>query len=215
MPLSTSQIERYSRQIIVPRVGGRAQERLLQSRLVIAGDAHDLEPALLYLVGAGVGHIELALGKDAQPAHELASATRELNPDVTVAALSDLTGSPAELVMAIIGSPASLATVQALAAQIPRTAWVAARTDSPARIALLPSASPCPRCADGDLLSPFGTRAVTASMVVMAATAEAFKLLAGYGEQPGATLIEFDGYESGSRAIAWDPACECRNTGNG
>jgi hypothetical protein len=215
MPLSTSQIERYSRQIIVPRVGGRAQERLLQSRLVIAGDAHDLEPALLYLVGAGVGRIEVAAGKDAQRAHELASATRELNPDVTVAALSDLPGSLAQLVLAIIGSPASLATVQALAGQIPLTAWVAARTDSPARIAVLPSPSPCPRCAEGDLLSPFGVRAVNASIIAMAATAEAFKLLAGYGAQPGATLIEFDGYESRSRAIAWDPACGCRKGGNG
>jgi molybdopterin-synthase adenylyltransferase len=214
MPLRTPQIERYSRQIIVPRVGGRAQERLLQSRLVIAGDAHDLEPALLYLVGAGVGRIELALGKDAQPAHELASAMRELNPDVTVGALSDLTDSLAQLVLAIVGSPAALATVQALTAQIPRTAWVAARTDSPARIAVLPSPSPCPRCADSDLLSPFGTRAVTASIVAMAATAEAFKLLAGYGEQPGGTLIEFDGYQSRSRAIAWDPACECGKRGN-
>jgi hypothetical protein len=215
MPLSTSQIERYSRQIVVPRVGGRAQERLLKSRLVIAGDAYDLEPALLYLVGAGVGRIELALGKDAQRVDELASSTRELNPDVTVTTLSDPPGSLAQLVLAIIGSPASLATVQALAAQIPRTPWVATRTDSPARIAVLPSPSPCPRCADGDLLSPFGARAVNASIIAMTATAEAFKLLAGYDEQPGATLIEFDGYETRSRAIAWDPACECRERGNG
>jgi hypothetical protein len=215
MPLSTSQIERYSRQIIVPRVGGRAQERLLQSRLVMAGDAHDLEPALLYLVGAGVGRIELALGKDAQLAHELASAMRELNPDVTVDASSDLADSLAQLVLAIIGSPASLATAQALAAQIPSTAWVAARIDSPARIAVLPSPSPCPRCADGNLLSPLGARAVNASIIAMAATAEAFKLLAGYGEQADGTLSEFDGYESRSRAIGWDPACECRQRGNG
>jgi hypothetical protein len=213
MPLSASQIERYSRQIIVPRVGGRAQERLLGARLVIAGDAHDVEPALLYLVGAGVGRIELALGKDADRANELASAMTELNPEVTVTALRDLPDPLTQLVLAIIGSPASLATVGALVPRFPRAGWVAARTDSPARIAILPSPSPCPRCADGGLLSSFAARAANASIFAMAATAETFKLLAEYGGHPGATLIEFDGYESRSRAIAWDPGCECRRRG--
>ena len=198
----------------MPRVGGRAQERLLASRLVIAGDAHDVEPALLYLVGSGVGHIELALGKDVDRANELVSGTRELNPDVTLTALSELPDSRTQLVLGIIGSPASLATVGALVTRFPHTGWVAARIDSPARIAVLPSPSPCPRCAGGGLLSPFGARAVNASIFAMAATAEAFKLLAGYGEQPGATLVEFDGYESRSRAIARDPACECRKRGS-
>jgi len=213
MPLSASQIERYSRQIIVPRVGGRAQERLLGARLVIAGDAHDVEPALLYLVGSGVGRIELALGKDADRANELASATPELNPDVTVTALSDQSGSRIQLILAIIGSPTSLATVGALVARFPRTAWVALRSDSPARIAVLPSPSPCPRCAEGGVLSPFGTRTANASIFAMAATVEAFKQLAGYGGQPGATLTEFDGYQSRSRAVASDPTCECRKRG--
>ena len=213
MPLNAAQIERYSRQIVVPRMGGRAQERLFGARLVIAGDAHDVEPALLYLVGSGVGRIELAVGKDAYRANELASATTELNPDVTVTALSDRPDSLTQLVLAVIGSPASLATVGALVAGFPRTAWVAARTDLPPRIAVLPSPSPCPRCAEGGLLSPFGTRAANASIFAMAATAEALKLLAGYGGQTGATLTEFDGYESRSRTIAWDPACECRKRG--
>jgi adenylyltransferase/sulfurtransferase len=214
MPLSASQIERYSRQIIVPRVGGRAQERLLGSRLIIAGDAHDVEPALLYLVGSGVGHIELAPGKDVDRASELVSGTTELNPDVMVTTLSELPDSHTQLVLGIMGSPASLATVGALVTRFPHTGWVAARIDSPARIAVLPSPSPCPRCAGGGLLSPFRARAVNASIFAMAATAEAFKLLAGYGEQPGATLVEFDGYESRSRAIAGDPTCECRKRGS-
>ena len=213
MPLSASQIERYSRQIIVPRVGGRAQERLLGARLVIAGDAGDVEPPLLYLVGSGLGRIELALGEDADRANELASAMTDLNPDSTVTALRDVPGSLTPLVLAIIGSPASLATVKALIARFSGTGWVAARTDSPARIAVLPSPPPCLRCADGGLLSPFGARAANASIIAMAATAEAFKLLAGYDELPGATLSEFDGYQSSSHPIASDPGCECRKRG--
>jgi hypothetical protein len=211
MPLSTSQIERYSRQIVVPRMGGRAQERLLGAGLLIAGDAPDVEPALLYLVGAGVGRIELALGKDADRAQELASAMTALNPDVTVTAFIEVPDPLIRLVLAIIGSPSALVTVEALITRLPRAGWVAARTDAPARIAVLPAPSPCPRCAD--LLSPFAARAANASIFAMAATAEAFKLLAKYGDQPGATLIEFDGYASRSRPIACDPACECSKRG--
>jgi len=213
MPLSASQIERYSRQIIVPRVGGHAQERLLGSRLLITGDADDVEPALLYLVGAGVGRIELGLGSGAHRADELAAAMRELNPDVAVSAWGDTTGSLAQLVLAIIGSPSALAAVATLAAGAARTGWVAARIDSPAHIAVLPSGAPCPLCAGGGLLAPFTARAEHASIVAMAAATEAFKLLAEYGESPGATLIEFDGYESRSHAIAGDPSCECRRKG--
>ena len=41
MALSNEQIERYSRQIIVPGVGSTGQERLLAARLVIAGELAD------------------------------------------------------------------------------------------------------------------------------------------------------------------------------
>ena len=57
MTLTDAQIDRYSRQIIVPRIGGRGQERLLAARILLAGDARDIEAPLAYLVGAGVGAI--------------------------------------------------------------------------------------------------------------------------------------------------------------
>ena len=57
MTLTDAQIDRYSRQIIVPRIGGRGQERLLAARMLLAGDARDIEAPLAYLVGAGVGAI--------------------------------------------------------------------------------------------------------------------------------------------------------------
>ena len=43
MTLTDVQIDRYSRQIIVPRIGGRGQERILAARMILVGDARDLE----------------------------------------------------------------------------------------------------------------------------------------------------------------------------
>lgn len=62
MSLSDAQIERFSRQIIHPRVGGSGQQRLLQARVAIS-----LPPALLdttspYLAAAGMSVIHLDPG---------------------------------------------------------------------------------------------------------------------------------------------------------
>jgi molybdopterin/thiamine biosynthesis adenylyltransferase len=80
MTLTDAQIDRYSRQIIVPHVGGRGQERLLAARILLAGDARDIEAPLAYLVGAGVGSISVK----AAVSIEKIGAMRELNPDVIV-----------------------------------------------------------------------------------------------------------------------------------
>ena len=55
--LSDPQIERYSRQIILPQVGGKGQERLLQASVLVSGDSSLQAEALLYLAAAGVGRL--------------------------------------------------------------------------------------------------------------------------------------------------------------
>lgn len=53
------QIERYSRQIILPEVGGKGQEKIMKAKVLIIGCGGLGSPCAFYLAGAGVGKIGL------------------------------------------------------------------------------------------------------------------------------------------------------------
>lgn len=55
--LSEEEIERYSRHIILPEVGGTGQQKLKESSVFVVGAGGLGSPVLLYLTAAGVGRI--------------------------------------------------------------------------------------------------------------------------------------------------------------
>ena len=57
--LSTSELERYSRQLVLPELGPEGQRRLKESRVVVVGAGGLGLPASVYLVAAGVGTLRL------------------------------------------------------------------------------------------------------------------------------------------------------------
>lgn len=57
MSLGEEQIERYSRQIILPNIGGKGQEKLLNAKVLIIGAGGLGSPSALYLASAGIGTI--------------------------------------------------------------------------------------------------------------------------------------------------------------
>ena len=55
MKLSSEEIERYARQIVLRGVGGPGQNKLKAARALVIGAGGLGSPALQYLAGAGVG----------------------------------------------------------------------------------------------------------------------------------------------------------------
>jgi adenylyltransferase/sulfurtransferase len=100
--LTPAQVERYSRHILLPEIGGLGQERLLASRAVVAGEGPVADACLAYLAAAGVGAVdwlaaedlrfdepmlllENAMG-DTRRRPSMAAALAGLNPDVAFGA---------------------------------------------------------------------------------------------------------------------------------
>lgn len=218
MTLSDRQIERYSRQIIVPGFGGAAQERLLAARLAILADSNEVEPSLSYFAGAGIGHITLVVPGERAAAEARVARIRDLNSDVV---LEQAANVPADidLLLALVGGPEPRSALDAISGRPRSSAMIVIRIDAPARIAIIPAGAGCPRCAGGALLDPVRMRAEHAEFVAMVAAVEALKLLAGLAPANAAALIEFDGPAASARPlpvrdlIVVATACGCRRAG--
>lgn len=59
MRLNDKDIDRYSRNIILPEIGGEGQYKLLNSKVLVVGMGGLGSPLLMYLAAAGVGNITI------------------------------------------------------------------------------------------------------------------------------------------------------------
>jgi molybdopterin/thiamine biosynthesis adenylyltransferase len=102
MKLTEQQVQRYARHIVLSEVGGKGQQRLLESRVLCVGAGGLGSPALLYLAAAGVGTLGIVDSDDVElpnlqrqiihstPSLNMAktesakNAIHALNPDVNV-----------------------------------------------------------------------------------------------------------------------------------
>lgn len=108
MELTEKQIYRYSRNILLPEVGGVGQERLLRSKVFCVGAGGLGSPVALYLAAAGIGTIGIAdsdqvdisnlqrqvihftddIGRS--KAHSAKEKLERLNPDVNVVVYEEM-----------------------------------------------------------------------------------------------------------------------------
>lgn len=138
MALSDAQIDRFSRQIVLPQIGGRGQERLLGSAIALAGDGELAAAAARYLAAAGVGRLAL------HGNHQLRDELRDLDPEVEVTTASGRLDSSAPDVLVLCDC--ALATIDR-AGELARPMVVGAAGNSGGWLVVARPAAACASCA--------------------------------------------------------------------
>jgi len=183
--LDDLQIERYSRQIVLPEVGAEGQLRLLAARVAIAGTGVAAERVLAYLAAAGVGTIEAA-----PSLHWIADPGQT---DVTVGPLAT-GGHEAPRDVAVFAGEWDLGSIAAR-----HSLWTAA-----GRAGEIP---PCPSCAEAALPEapavPGELRALRDALLGTVVATEVVKAILGIGTPLRGLVLRYD---PGSGSVTVGPA---------
>jgi len=174
--LDDSQIDRYSRQIVLSEIGGRGQERLLAAEVWIHGDGDGALTCARYLAGAGVGRLALA---DVTIRDALAREAR--NPDCRLA------GEPSRSPDVVIAIGARLPS------ELPRAAtilWGSASAESVSRL-VAPAGRVCAACLD-ELTSREAPGDGSAQLLGTLLALEALRALLGLGQTDEPSLLRID-----------------------
>ncbi len=224
MPLSTDQSERYSRQTGIKGWGAEGQERLLASRVFVAGVGGLGCAAAVYLAVAGVGELVVCDGDTVErsnlnrqflytmndltkpKAPIAAAALRSLNPGVRVTpvfAEIDRSTAPqliegADLVLDCLDNPETRIALNraTIAARIPMV--YAAVADYTGYLSFLnPPATPCLECFVDGTRPPVDppVPGCTSGMMGALEAMEALKFLTGTGEPLAGRLLIVEGGE--------------------
>lgn len=238
MPLSSDQSERYARQIKLEGWGAEGQERLLSSRVFVAGVGGLGCPVAVYLTIAGIGEVVVCDGDVVErsnlnrqflytrddltkPKAPIAAAQlRRLNPDVTVTpVIVEINRSTApgliegaDLVLDCLDNPETRIALNraAIATSVPMI--YAAVAEYTGYLSFLnPPATPCLECfVDGTrpAVDP-PVPGCTAGVLGSLEAMEALKFLTGTGETLAGRLLVMEGAEPSFDVIEIEKDPDC------
>ncbi|MCA0901907.1 HesA/MoeB/ThiF family protein [Microbulbifer agarilyticus] len=98
--LSRKQLQRYSRQIMLPQIGEAGQQKLGSARVLIVGLGGLGSPAALYLAAAGIGELHLVDGDQVDISNlqrQVLYKTNHRDKDKAVVAAQQLTATNPEI----------------------------------------------------------------------------------------------------------------------
>ncbi len=222
--LTNEELERYDRQIMIPGLGEKGQEKLKQARVVIAGAGGLGSPAAIYLTAAGVGTIRIIdhdkvelsnlnrqilhwdkdVGRD-----KVESAREKLSPlnrnvrietvkeTITEANVSRLVAGCDVIIDAMDNLPTRFVLNKAAVEN--RIAFVhGAVYGLEGRVmTVLPGRSACLRCVYRGLIPPqkFPVIGVTPAVIGCIQATEAIKCITGLGQLLANRLLIYDGQQ--------------------
>jgi len=220
--LTAEELDRYGRQIMIPQVGEKGQDKLKTAKVFIAGAGGLGSPVSIYLTAAGVGHLRLVdhdrvdlTNLNRQVAHWTADVGRkkvesareklnQLNPNVTVETLSvtiseqnvsDLTSGFDLIVDAMDNLPTRyLLNKTAIQHRVPFVHGAVNGFEGRA-MTVIPGKTACLRCLYRGPVpeSKFPVIGVTPAVIACIQATEVIKYLVGIGDLLANRLLAYNG----------------------